>query len=136
VSAPLLVDTGPIVALLSRTDRHHRVMVDTWKSLDDDLVSTEAVLTELTFLLAHDAGAQQACLDLVVSGVIRLAPSDPELVARIAALMERYANVPMDFADATLVAQGERLGIARILTLDSDFSIYRLGRNRPFTILP
>ena len=101
------------------------------------MVSTEAVLAEATHLLSRVAGGSAACLDFVLRGGATLVPSSPTSLRRCRSLMEKYSDLPMDFADATLVALAEDLEAGAVLTTDpSDFSVYRWSRRRPFEILP
>ena len=79
---------------------------------------------------------QDVLLDMVERGALRIFPLDTTDVPRLRALMRKYGTRPMDLADATLVRVAEREGLHRIFTLDDDFRIYRLGRNRLFTIVP
>ena len=135
--AAVLVDTGPLVALLDPSDGAHakcRACLDTLESRE--LITTEAVVTEAQYLLAFSVEAQAALQHLLASGRPRVEPIGTRDRPRIAELMERFRTLPMDYADATLVVLGERLGATRIFTLDRrDFSIYRAGRRR-FEIVP
>jgi len=102
-------------------------------------VSTEAVLTEATHLLNRVRGGALACLDFFVQGGAVLVPTSRETLARCRELMEKYADLPMDYADATLVVLGEELGTNLVMTTDRcDFGVYRLGfgSGRPFEIVP
>jgi predicted nucleic acid-binding protein len=137
VPAAVLVDTGPLVALLDPSDAARdrcRAALDRLHGLD--LITTEAVVTEASYLLDFSVAAPAALQLLLASGRPRLEPIAASDRPRLAALMERYKDQPMDYADATLVLLAEKLGTSRIFTLDRrDFSIYRIGRRR-FTIVP
>src|SRR5207244_13554869 len=102
-----------------------------------DLVTTEAVVTEASYLLDHSPGLQVTLQRLLAGGRPRVeAPSSRERL-RIAELLEKYSDQPMDYADATLVVLAERLRTTRIFTLDRrDFSVYRIGRKRFEMIAP
>jgi hypothetical protein len=101
------------------------------------VVTTEAVLTETLYLVGPQWRAQKACLEFVLRGAFHLVPLSAKSLQRVAVLMERYRNVPMDFADATLVVLGEELETNWIFTLDRrGFSTYRMNRNRAFQIIP
>ncbi len=133
----LFLDTGPVVAVLRRADIDHDACLAVLEGVEGSLVSTEAVLTEATHLLSGAPHGIAACIDLFLRSEVRLIPMTPELLLRCRELTERYANVPMDFADATLVAAAEETGIADIFTLDRrGFSTYRFGRNRAFRMVP
>jgi predicted nucleic acid-binding protein len=132
---PILVDTGCIVALLDRSAQHHRPCVEAISSLEAPLITCEAVIAESCYLVRNLAGATAAILENVERGVFlvpyRLAGS----AAAVAKLMHRYADIPMDFADACLVHMAETFKTSRVLTLDRDFNIYRWQRNRRFELL-
>lgn len=119
-----LLDTGPLVALLKRDEHHHRWAMDTFGALDGRLVTCEAVLTETFFLLQRWPGLVASVLERVEQGRLQVEPLAAD-AAPLRGLMTRYANVPMSFADACLVRLSERHPAARILTLDSDFAVFR-----------
>src|SRR5207244_3412274 len=101
------------------------------------VVSTEAVLTEATHLLGGVHGGRRACIDFFLSGAALLVPASTSSLRRCGELIAQYADQPMDYADATLVALAEELGAARVFTTDrKDFSVYRLGGRRRFEIVP
>lgn len=133
----LLLDTGGLVTLLDRSQRNHRAFVEFFDSWQGAVVSTEAVLTEASHLLGRVPGGRTACLDFFLAGGARLIPQSRVTLERCRALVERYADVPMDFADATLVVLAEDLGTTLVLTTDrKDFSVYRIGSRRRFEIVP
>lgn len=132
-----LLDTGPWVALIDRSEVAHSTCVKWFASFSGKLFSTEAVLTEVVYLLNFSLKAQQAAMDFVIRGIVTLVPSDIHSLHFARSQMEKYADLPMDFADATLVCLGEESGILNIVTLDhKDFSIYRTTGNQVFRILP
>ena len=132
-----LLDTGPWVSLIDRSEVAHATCVQWFASFSGELFSTEAVLTEVIYLLNFSLKAQQAALDFVIRGVVTLVPSDLHSLHLARSRMEKYADLPMDFADATLVCLAEESGISNIATLDhKDFSIYRTTGNQAFRILP
>jgi hypothetical protein len=108
--------------------------LDRWNG---PIVTTEAVLTETLYLLGPQWGPQKVCLEFFHRGGILLVPSSPASLRRVSVLMERYRNVPMDFADAALVALGEELQTDAVFTLDHrGFSAYRLNQRKPFRLVP
>jgi predicted nucleic acid-binding protein len=133
--SPILVDTSFIVALLGRDERHHRACVKALRAVSAPLVTCEAVITESCCLLRTHPRAVEAVLENVNRGVFGLSVRLDEVLESIKSLMKRYARVPMDFADAWLVALAERLGTGRILTLDGDFRVYRWRRTKAFEYL-
>jgi len=135
VANELLLDTGALVSLLDRSQRRHGEFVEFFDSWTGQVVTTEAVLTESTHLLGRIAGGATACLDFVLSGGAMLVPASANSLRRARELMIRYADCPMDFADATLVVLAEDLGANLILTTDQrDFSVYRIASRKRFKI--
>ncbi len=132
---PILLDTSCIVALLDRSERRHRRTVQVVAALGGQLVSCEAVIAEACHVLRHLVGAADAVVENVEAGVFELPFRLSTASRAVRSLMKRYASVPMDFADACLVHMADELGTGRILTLDSDFEIYRWRRNKPFELL-
>ncbi len=133
----VLMDTGPWVALIDRSETRHGECVKWLRQFEGELFTSEAVLTEVLYLLNFSSHAQSAALDFVLSGAITLVPSSVESLKRIKKLMQKYYDLPMDFADATIVCLAQDLAIQRVATFDKkDFSIYRLQRKRPFIIFP
>lgn len=133
----LLLDTGAFVALADRSERRHADCVAVLEGWSGTIVTTEAVLTETLHLVGPRWQAQKVCLEFVLRGAFLLAPASQASLKRVVSLMERYRNVPMDYADATLVALGEELGADRVFTLDHrGFSVYRLNQRKTFQLIP
>ncbi len=130
--SPVLLDTGCIVALLDRSERHHRRCIEAIGAVSDPLVTCEAVIAEACYLLRGIPGAVDAVLANVETRIFdapfTLGPS----CKPIRALLRRYRPDRMDLADACLVHMADLLGSGRILTLDRDFDAYRWRRSRPF----
>lgn len=133
----LLLDTGPLVSLLDRSQGTHddcRAFFERWPGA---VVTTEAVLTEATHLLGRVPGGREACLDFVLEGGAQLAPASSSSLGRARELVARYAELPMDYANATLVVLAEELGCNLVFTLDRrGFETYRFGRRRHFRLVP
>lgn len=124
-----LTDTGPLIAFVNKNDPNHRRCLDTAKRLPaGPLVTTWPCFTEAMYLVFQAGGypAQAELWRWRTAGRLSLHDLTGEEVDRMAALMEKYKDRPMDLADASLIAAAERLGLRRIFTLDSDFYIYRL----------
>jgi len=137
VARELILDTGPFVALIDRSETLHLDCVQALESWTGPILTTEAVLTETLHLLGPGWAPRSACLEFVLRGAVLLAPASLESLRRVAILMEQYADLPMDYADATLVALAEEADTDRVFTLDRrDFSVYRLHGTRPFRLLP
>lgn len=124
-----IVDTGPIVALLSDSDRWHGWAKEQFAALRAPLATCEAVMSEASYLLRGDRRAAEALFGLLERSVLELRFGLAAEHPAVRALMRRYADVPMSLADACLVRMSELSRDASVLTLDSDFRIYRrLGR--------
>ena len=136
-SARGLVDTGAILAVLDRDDRWHGPCVDALSSLQLPLATSGAVLTELFHLLGDDPRAVAAAWKFIRSGALMLLPIDDRDLADIEVMMKRYADRPMDFADATLVHLARRERLRLIFTVDhDDFETYRIEGRTRFRIVP
>jgi uncharacterized protein len=133
--SPVLLDTGPIVALLDRSERRHDECAEIIATLEAPLVTCEAVIAEVCYLVRGLKGAAAAVLENVERGNFLIPYRVTGRAERIGKLMKKYADAPMDFADACLVDMAGQLGAGRIWTLDSDFGIYRWGRNRMFEMV-
>jgi uncharacterized protein len=136
--AVALVDSGILYAYYSAKDRYHAQVRRFFERFAGRLITTPPCVTEAMWLLSGDWRTQNEFLsDLVIElySCESLTLSD---FTRIAELNSRYADLPADFADLSLVAISERLNIAAILSLDSDFDVYRRYRNQPFerVVLP
>ena len=132
----LLLDTGALVSLLDRSQKDHRRFVEFFESWQGAVVSTEAVLTEATHLLRRVFGGAEVCLEFFLRGGATLVPTDLRSLGVCRQLMVKYADLPMDYADATLVVLGEELGTSLVLTTDRrDFGIYRTPSGRGFELL-
>ena len=134
----VLLDTGPLVALFNSADQDHASARAWFKACDRPLVTTEAVITEMAYLLSNSTEMQTGALQWIEKARahrrLEIAPVDEH--AALAALIERYGDLPCDYADATLVAVGNARDIRDIATLDErDFSVYRLKGNRSFRLV-
>jgi predicted nucleic acid-binding protein len=133
----VLVDAGPLVALLDESDVHHVACVTALKTLRDPLVTVWPAFTEAMYLLGSSWPGQKALWSRVETKALMLAPLDESDATRMRELMEKYRDLPMDLADAALVRIAEREDLTRIFTIDRrHFSVYRPGRRRRFSILP
>ena len=122
----VLVDAGPLIALFDRDDAYHQKIVDFIKDKAFKFVTTSAVITEVSHMLDFDLRAQLAFFEWVMREGVILHTIAQDDMARIVELTQKYSDRPMDFADATLVIAAEKRGIRQILSIDSDFDIYRL----------
>lgn len=123
--AAVLVDTGALVALLDRSDAWHSWAVGIFKTLRPPLLTCQAVLAEAWHLLGESGPSRSALARLHKTGVLRVTLDFEPAAAGVWRLLEKYADTPMDFADACLVLLAERTAETRVWTTDSDFRIYR-----------
>jgi predicted nucleic acid-binding protein len=133
----VLVDAGPLIALIHADDQHHKRCVTALRGLAEPLGTVWPVLTEAMYLLNFSWKAQEALWEMLERGVVVLLPLESEELSRMRELMKKYKDLPMDLADAALVAVAEREKIRRIFTLDRrDFEVYRPARLGRFILLP
>lgn len=134
----ILIDAGPLLAILNRNDTHHDACAAIIEALDCPFYTTMPVITEAMYLLHARLGwvAQEALWRMILRGDLLLEHPSPQDLVRMSALMDKFNDRPMDFADASLVALAERLDVDKVFTVDrADFSTYRIGGKRAFTIL-
>jgi predicted nucleic acid-binding protein len=133
----ILVDAGPLVALVDADDQYHSRCAAALETFREPMATVWPPLTEAMYLLAEQPRAQEALWEMLARGALQLLALDAGDAPGIRELMRKYANRPMDLADAALLRVAEREGIRKIFTVDRrDFSVYRLhGRVRP-TIIP
>src|ERR1700730_5850269 len=131
-----IVDTGPLVAFFGRAEQHHRWIAERIEELDAPLLVCEPVLAETMYLLARYPRAQDALLDLLqnaaLSGTFLLA----EHVGALRKLLQKYRDTPMSLADACIVRMTEIHDRHPVLTLDSDFLVYRKRGRASLTLTP
>jgi len=132
----LAIDTGPIVALFDKEDDKHRACLETFKSIKQPLITTWPVLTEAFHLLGFSSSVQDDLWEFIERRIVTVHELDKELKKRCRVLMKQYSDLPMDLADASIVAVAEKENIHTIFTLDEDFRIYRTRNKRPFSLLP
>ena len=133
----LLIDTGPLLAAFNQQDQHHAFAVSIMRQHNQPFVTTMAVMTEIMYLARARLGwhVQDKLFVMVERGDILVEQTTLNDFARVATLMQKYRDLPMDFADATLVALAERIGSKRIFTIDSDFLLYRWQDKHAFDLI-
>ncbi len=132
----VLADTGPLVALFDQSDFYHRKVLSFLQSGRFKFVTTTAVITEVTHLLDFSVETQIEFFQWILTEGVIIHEIVFQDISRIVELTKKYSDWPMDFTDATLVVAAERTGIKKIVSLDSDFDIYRLpGKLRIENIL-
>jgi predicted nucleic acid-binding protein len=133
----MLVDAGPLVALLNARDDRHQDCLAVLRSTKGPLVTVWPAVTEAMYLLGESWSAQNNLWGRIVTGAVLIAPIGPGDYGRMRSLMEKYRDLPMDLADAALVCVAEREEIARVFTIDRrDFERYRPRGLGHFTIVP
>ena|SRR5947199_1040546 len=132
----ILVDAGPLVAFVDADDQHHTKCVAALRGLQESLATLWPPLTEAMYLLSDLPKAQDALCEMIHRGALQLLSLDSTDIPRIRELMRKYANRPIDFADAALIRVAEREGLRKIFTVDRrDFSVYRIhNRLRPILV--
>lgn len=131
----IIADTGFFIALGNQSDRLHPLAFQTLNTLTEPLITTYPVITETCYLLLARVGNSAQCnfLQDVTDQAFEVFDLKPQHVQRMVALLNKYADLPMDMADASLVVLAEQLGHGRILTVDQrDFNTYRWSNNLPF----
>ncbi len=132
----ILVDAGPLVAIVDSDDQHHASCLSALRELDEPIATIWPPITEAMYLLSDLPKGQEAVWQLMQNGSIKILSLDATDVPRIRELTHRYADLPIDFPDAALLRVAEREGVTKIFTVDRrDFSLYRLhDRIRPVLI--
>ena len=133
----ILLDTGPIVALFDASDDYHKLCVELLKNINESLITTWPVLTEAFYLLGFSWKAQDNLWEFILRGGVEVLSMNDKQQTRCRQLMEKYADLPMDLADGSLMVLAESKKIKKIFTLDhKDFQIYKPARMKNFTLLP
>ena len=129
----VVIDSGPLLALFDRDDAHHaRVTKVLKENADLALLTTWPVLTETAALLASRVGKETEIefLEWVIAGGVSVEPLDTPDLDRMAGLVRKYRDLPFDFADASVAALAARLGLDQIMSVDSDFDVYRPAKGK------
>lgn len=132
-----LADTGALLAYLDRADRWHERCREVFPQFRLPLATSAAVLTELFHLVGDSPHETDAVWRFIRSGVVTVLPIADRDLPSLEALMRKYRDRPMDFADATLVHLAESESFSTVFTIDhDDFDTYRIGGRKRFRILP
>jgi len=133
----ILVDAGPLIALIHEDDNEHERCRDAFATMDEPLGTVWPVVAEAMHLLSFSWRAQEALWDMMETGAVEILAIGIDDVPRMKELMRKYRDLPMDLADAALVRVAERERLRQIFTLDRrDFQIYKPSRISRFTIFP
>ena len=131
----VICDTGPLVALLNRHDHAHTWVVQQLREIQPPMLTCESVLAEATYLTRAMPGARAALIEMIGEGFLGIGMAVADHHGALLAMIRRYANVPMSLADACLVRLAELNPQSPVLTLDSDFSIYRKNGRQVIKLL-
>ena len=132
---PALVDASFFVALFNKREAAHRRCVETYQALQSQLVTCEACIAEALHILGHARAAEEAIFTSIELGALDVPFHLNSEVREVAELTRKYADTPIDFADACLIHMADQLDTGDILTLDRDFAHYRWRRTRRFHLL-
>jgi predicted nucleic acid-binding protein len=132
---PVLLDTGVVVALLDRSERHHTQCARVVTNLGRPLVTCEAVIAESCYLLRRLSGAAEVVLENVARGVFLIPFQLSRSASQVRNVMRKYSDQPAHLADACLIHLADELNTGEILTLDRDFAHYRWRKTRSFDLL-
>lgn len=131
----VIVDTGPLVAFINRREQLHKWVIVELATINQPLLTCEAVITEACFLLRNVYGGEEALISLLETGKIQIPFHLDEETAAVRELLVRYQSVPMSLADACLVRMAELSAESAVFTLDSDFRIYRKNKNQLLAVI-
>ncbi len=134
----ILCDSGPLISLIDKHDADHALCLSLLPQISGPFITTWPCLTEAMHIVGrrHGIAGQNSLWKLREDHSLVLHAHETEEITRMQQLMSKYHDVPMDLADASLVAAAESLQSSRIFTLDSDFQIYRLSDGSAFEIVP
>jgi uncharacterized protein len=130
-----LIDAGPLIALFNPRDADHTLCKRFFESFSGELITTWPVLTESAYMLSDTVNAPRSLLQWVERGGLDVRHLGLESVRSMIAYTKKYRDLPMDLADASLVALSIETGIERIICIDSDFNVYRLLNGKPLVNL-
>lgn len=121
----VLIDSGPIIALFNSKDKFHKSCIKFLKTFKGELISSWPVVSEVIYLLSYSIEAQTDFLEWIERGSIQIIDISITDIRYIKNRMRKYSDLPMDLADASLMCISEKQGIEKIISIDSDFSIYK-----------
>ena len=130
-----IVDTGPLIAFFDRSERYHRWVTDRISKLEMPLLVCEPVLVEASYLLRRNSRTPDFLFELVQNRALKVAFRIDEHVGALRKLLQKYRDTPISLADACIVLMAEIHGSHSVLTLDSDFFIYRTSNRAPLSLI-
>lgn len=125
-----LIDAGPIIALFDNSDQYHSKVLEFISNYEGRLISTWPVLTEVSYMLDFSKETQLDFLDWVRDGGIEIYHLEQWQLGGIREKIDKYSDLPADFADATLLEVADSRNVEHIITIDRDFTVYRLADGR------
>ena len=128
----IVIDSGPLIALFDKNDSYHDKAIEFVKNYKGELITNFAVVTEVTHLLDFSIIAQTNFISWIINGGLTVVDILNKDLSRILELTIKYSDLPMDFADGTLVVLCDRLKITEIASVDKDFGIYRMQNKKSF----
>ncbi|MGI8500396.1 MAG: type II toxin-antitoxin system VapC family toxin [Hassallia sp.] len=131
----IIIDTGPLVALISNREQYHSWATKEVANLAHPFFTCEGVITEACFILRDFYGGQDTVMSLLDTGLIQIPFNLRDEIGTVRELLKRYENVPMSLADACLVRMSELIAGSCLLTLDSDFRVYRKNKNEMIDLI-
>lgn len=126
-----LIDSGPLIALFDRSDRYHQPVLECLSNYQGRLFSSWAVLAEVSHMLDFNLQVQLDFLAWVERGALVVCNIEQDELLSMRQMMEKYGDLPMDLADASLLYLANREGIQQIISIDSDFDVYRTLKKQP-----
>ncbi|OYD90228.1 pilus assembly protein [Nostoc sp. 'Peltigera membranacea cyanobiont' 210A] len=131
----IIIDTGPLVALINNQERYHSWATKEVANLAYPFFTCEAVISETCFILRDFYGGEDTVMSLLDTGLIQISFRLSDEIGTVRELLKRYQNVPMSLADACLVRMSELINGSSVLTLDSDFRVYRKNKNEMMDLI-
>lgn len=120
-----IIDSGPLIALFDGSDKYHKQVLEFMKGFNGEIITTWAVVTEVSHMLDFNLNVQIDFLRWIELGGISIYDINKKDLTAIIKMMSKYTNVPMDLADSSLMLLAEKYNIKNIISIDSDFDIYR-----------
>lgn len=135
MKSKVIVDTGPLVALLNRTDAAHGWVMQQLSDIAPPMLTCEAVLAEATYLTRHMPGARAALIEMIGDDFLAIGMAVADHHSALLGMIKRYADVPMSLADGCLVRLAELYPQSPVFTLDRDFNIYRKNGRQVIAVM-
>lgn len=121
----IIVDSGPLIALFNKKDKYHVTILKYLKKFNGRLKTTWIVVSEVMHLLSFSVNVQLNFLEWIARGGLIVEDIKTEDIEYLIKRIKKYSDLPMDLADASLMCLAERENILQVLSIDSDFDIYR-----------